>query len=300
MSTTTITLTGLRADNPLAFLAALGTLRVLTLADPDNPPRMGWVMHSGAWRPVVDAGSNYTKEAFSSMVNAALQMFGGRVAFDFADDTCIAPDVFRRFVMQAARQATPDDRRKADFCAAFGCEAYTDRQGRVSDTALRTMSGAGNQHFVAFMRNLCDCTEKDHIQEALFGPWRWNDPPPSMRWDPVDDRRYALRWRDPKRDKIKTVRGANRLAIEGLPMFSTVPSASGVETMGFRGRAWLWPVWQPLIPQPVVQSLIGMAQLYEEPIPMDALREVGVMAVMRSERRTVGQYRNFSPARRAD
>ncbi len=296
----TIVLTGLRADNPLGFLAALGTLRVLTLADPERPPRMGWVMHGGAWRPVVDAGFNLTEEAFSSMVDAALQMFGGRLALDFADDTCIAPDVFRRFVLEAARQATADDRRKADFCAAFGCEAYVDRQGRVSDTALRTMSGAGNQHFVAFMRSLCDCTNRDHVHEALFGPWRWNDPPPSMRWDPVDDRRYALRWRDPKRDKIKTVRGANRLAIEGLAMFSTVPRVGGVETMGFREREWLWPVWEPLIPQPVVQSLLGLAEMYDRPIPTHVLRPLGVVAVLRSQRRTVGQYRNFSPARRAD
>lgn len=294
---TKITLTGLRADNPLAFLAALGTLRVLTLAEPDDPPRMGWTMHGGAWRPVLAWSRTGDPDTLVTELARALTRKGGRAAFDFADDTCTKPDIFRTFVQQAACDATLSDRRMADFAAAFGCEVFLDDQGRVCDTALRTMSGAGNQHFLAFMRTLCENTEETHLREALFGPWRYQDPPPSMRWDPVDDRRYALRWRNPSREKITTVRGANRLAIEALPLFVVVPDIGGVETVAFDRKTWTWPVWEPYIPLEPVASLLAMVHSNAFGGERVKREERGIVAMFSAERVSVGKYRNFSPAR---
>ena len=48
-----ILLKGLDGSNPLAFLAALGTLRTLTVALPDETVRMSWEQADGAWRPRV-------------------------------------------------------------------------------------------------------------------------------------------------------------------------------------------------------------------------------------------------------
>jgi len=47
-----IELVGLDGGNLLGYLAALGTLRVLTLAGPEADVRMSWV-DKGWWRPVV-------------------------------------------------------------------------------------------------------------------------------------------------------------------------------------------------------------------------------------------------------
>ena len=47
-----IELKGLDGSNLLAYLAALGTLRVLTLAEPGRDVRMRWV-DRGYWMPVV-------------------------------------------------------------------------------------------------------------------------------------------------------------------------------------------------------------------------------------------------------
>jgi hypothetical protein len=45
---------GLDGSNLLAFLAAIGALRVLTLARTDNDvPRLGWSNDGGVWRPVL-------------------------------------------------------------------------------------------------------------------------------------------------------------------------------------------------------------------------------------------------------
>src|SRR4051794_39113067 len=50
-SENTILLSGLDGSNPLAFLAALGTLRTLSLALPDDRISMAWRIADGAWRP---------------------------------------------------------------------------------------------------------------------------------------------------------------------------------------------------------------------------------------------------------
>jgi CRISPR-associated endonuclease/helicase Cas3 len=46
-------LDALNGANPLAFLAALGTLRLLTRVLPDFGPRLSWGQRLGAWRPVL-------------------------------------------------------------------------------------------------------------------------------------------------------------------------------------------------------------------------------------------------------
>jgi hypothetical protein len=53
--------------------------------------------------------------------------------------------------------------------------------------------------------------------------WTRRDSTQSFRWDPAEDRRYALRFADPSTDKGLTVHGANRLACIALPLFTAVP-----------------------------------------------------------------------------
>lgn len=74
----------------------------------------------------------------------------------------------------------------------------------------------------------------EHLREALFGPWRYENDGLSMRWDPDDAKEYALRWRDPSIGGVSSVWGANRLAFEALPLFPTVPTEAGLRTTGFR------------------------------------------------------------------
>src|ERR1035438_9206826 len=56
-----IELTGLDGSNLLAYLAALGTLRVLTSAEPERYVRMSWV-DRGYWVPVVHGSSAETPD----------------------------------------------------------------------------------------------------------------------------------------------------------------------------------------------------------------------------------------------
>ena len=79
----------------------------------------------------------------------------------------------------------------------------------MTDTAFRTMSGAGHQHFLGFMRELAVHTTADQLRRALLSRWDYADSRPSLRWDPADYRPHALRADDPSTDPIKTMRGAD-------------------------------------------------------------------------------------------
>jgi hypothetical protein len=161
------------------------------------------------------------------------------------------------------------------------------------------MSGAGHQHFLGFMRTLAAETTVEQLRGALFASWSYSDPPPSLRWDPMDDRRYALRWNEPSSDPIRTVRGANALAIQGLPLFSTQPRGGTLGTTGFsrvsrKGTFFTWPIWEDPLPLDVVRSLLALRELQAESPAPQRLRALGVVEVFRSQRITQGKYRNFT------
>ncbi|HEY5705579.1 MAG TPA: hypothetical protein VIS96_08410 [Terrimicrobiaceae bacterium] len=172
----------------------------------------------------------------------------------------------------------------------------------IEDTEFRTMSGAGHQHFLEFMNVLAKETTAEQLHEALFGPWRYSDSSPTMRWDPEDDRRYALRWDEPSKDPVRTVRGANLLAVAALPLFPTIPlSGRELATTGFRGKgsrgAFItWPIWLGWLALDSIRSLISSRELQDDNASTRLLAFRGIEAVYRSQRITLGKYRNFTPA----
>ena len=296
-----ILLPGLDAANPLAFLAALGVLRVLADALDAREIRMGWSIVDGVWHPRLAGDHIGEPQRVLDVLDAELTR---HTAADVpaADDLTLTPAEFAHYAAQSVGSSGPTRRRGVDFAAALGTEAFADDRGRISDTALRTMSGAGHQHFLKSIRTLMGCTAPDHLRKALFEPWSRADEGPSMRWDPEDDRRYALRWKDPSGDQIRTERGANRLAIEGLRLLTTAVVGSRLLTTGFTGKDsrhtfWMWPVWRPALPVDVVRSLLTDEDLHRchDTEARLRLRQRGVATVFRSQRLTVGKFRNFTP-----
>lgn len=288
----------------LGFLASLGALAALSRAWPERDVRLSWRFHDAAWRPVIHVRDEATDDEIVHALHLALSRgsFGAPIA-SLGDDLPVEATRFAAAAADVAAAATPQDRADADFIAALGSEACVDSRGRVQDTALRTMSGAGHQHFLRSIRQLGELTTEDDLGAALFKAWSYADPGPSMRWDPVDDRRYAYRADDPsssRRFPIRTVRGANRLAVEALPYFPTVPRGRRLLTAGFPesdgGRTLRWPIWKPRLPRTTVRSLLVHPELAATPLRADLLSLLGVVEVFRSRRITVGQHRNFTPA----
>ncbi|HWG06487.1 MAG TPA: hypothetical protein VG271_15860 [Beijerinckiaceae bacterium] len=226
-----------------------------------------------------------------------------RSSFEIGDDLNLQANEFREHLLCADAKACSDDREDADYLAAFGCEACTNDDGTIQDTALRTMSGGGHQHFLKFFRDIVARTDLDHIRRALLQSWDYADDGRglNLRWDPADDRRYAMRWDDPSGDPIKTMRGANRLAIEALPLLPTMPTLPGLATTCFKGSGarhtfFTWPIWDQPISVDVVRSVLA------RPVDLVAAGEseraaMGIVAVYSSQRITIGKFRNFAPAR---
>ena len=306
----TLELMALEAANPLAFLSALGVLRTLERCELGQGVRLSWTRRDG-WRPTLHFDREMTEQRLVETLTAKLAGTEDELQFNaLGDDLTVPPAVFRQFALQAAAIARPHDRVAADFAAAFGCEATKtdddEASSRIQDTALRTMAGAGHQHFVGFMRNIIRATKADHIRKSLFEPWRYDDSVTNLtlRWDPVDDVRYALRWSNPSGDKTRksagSVLGANRLAIEGMPMLPTMPQAGGrLATTGFRGRSsrntyWTWPVWSVPATADTVRVILSLEELQADSPRREELQRRGIDEVYRSQRLTIGKVKNFT------
>ena len=309
---TDLLLGGLSAENPLGFLAALGVLRTATLAAHENRFEMSWELVNGHWQPRLRSSTEIDRAVLIDLLDRQLKDSAGLAAFSLGDDLTINVTDFRDALVRTRLSTSAEDRRNADFLAAFGSDVVESQlngkqTGQIADTDFRTMSGAGHQHFLKTMRIFIKDTGSGHLDKAIFEPWVYDDPlkSHSMRWDPVDDNRYALRWDDPAKDSTKdrsgSVWGGNRLAIEALPLFPTQPRQRKLQTTGFarryRANEFSWPVWSPPIELSAVRSLLSLAQLQEDQPDREFLIRMGIVEVIRSQRITQGKYRNFVTAR---
>jgi hypothetical protein len=283
-----IELAGIDGGNLLAFLAAVGTLRVASLADRTASVRMRWV-ERGRWTPVMGhAGCASNEDLMDLLTRRVCGEETVDEAWKIGDDLRFALDEFAAILREAASQASPDCRATADFLSSFGSEAFGTgpKKEQISDSEFRTMSGAGHQHFLGFMRKLAAGCETGHLRRALFEEWDYGDDGPSLRWDAADFRPHALRAEDPSTDPIKTMRGANRLAIEALPLFPTAPGLRRLRTIGFGERdgdaAVAWPIWRDALDLETVASLMASARLWDG--GRDELASMGICQVYEARR----------------
>jgi hypothetical protein len=267
--------------------------------------RIKWAPHGSSYAPILSGSAVANRDTVLNQLHTALTASAGHYSITIDKDLKISCERFRALAEHAVQDFLAEtDTRAAAMVAAFGCDMIGNEEGQIEDTAFRTMSGAGHQHFLQFMDVLAKETTLDHLREALFGPWLYRDPSPVMRWDSEDDRRYALRWDEPSKDPVRTVRGANRLAIASLPLFPVVPvPGNAVATTGFIGRGSrdtfvTWPIWQSWLGLDSVRSLLSLMELQErQPNVASVLRARGVSAVYRSQRiNPTSKYRNFTPA----
>ncbi len=355
-------LPGLDGANPLAFLAAVGTLRLADKAFPGT--RLRWQL-AGVWHPILELPGPLTGESLVQHLHtfthrtadptAAAGVKGlekehqrRKKAMEKATDAikkrklrgkdrelAVAEEVtplerevqtartewlaaldaavpapflslgksiavpkeeFARFAVRSAERLHRDglgERADADFCPAFGCEVSTDQYGRITPTQFQLITGSGHQFFLDTLASLMREVGVEHLHRALFGPWEYSDPRLSFRWDPLDDRRYAVSWDDPSSTEVRTEHGANLLAAFALPLFPVVPYEGGAETTGFShtNREWhfSWPVWKTACGVDVVRSLFALEHLHNSETDRVKLSAVGVSSVFRTRKFEVGR-----------
>lgn len=204
----------------------------------------------------------------------------------------------------AVDAATPAVRRWVDLCASFGVE---DAAERMKATPFALASGSGHQHFLGTAGDLMVGCRDEHFRKALIEPWIPSDEGFSFRWDPDDDRRYALRAEDPtaSNNNPKTLWGANRLAFEALRLFPCVRGRDGIATVGWRhddeSDVWRWPLWSCDLSLPVIASFVANRDIWDEgEEARRRLRGRGAFSVFQTRRIAIGkaptQKLNFTPA----
>lgn len=303
-------LNGLDGSNPLAFLAALGTALTSSRFCPDI--RLSW-QEDGGWRPLL-SGLNGNKDEFPAALHEGLSI-ATTYPFDIEKKLPFSYDAFPFELTRNLTKTTYEDRRSADLLAGFGSDVHCDNEGNIADTSLRMVRSGDSkgQGLLAYALAIRSRIKVVDLYRTLFAPWDYGDDDYSFRWDPVEDQRYALRWYDPspqanKKYGLRTMRGANILALEALALFPVQPQAQGVATTGFfkyrerreRKEFFTWPIWESPLTMDVVRSLLTLPELHQSQPARESMRRRGISEIYRCERIAPNKYyKNFSPAQPA-
>lgn len=306
-------LKGLDGKSSLGFLAAIGTLRIASLAWPDFRCCMNWKKAGGSWYPELFIETEEDIDISSGLANQLAKM-RDHDAFTFTDDLSISPDQFAQKTLKAVQNINAKDRRFVDFLAAFGMGILgQEKKKKMSCTAFRLL-GVAQTSFMGSIRIICRDTTIEHVLKAMNNTWHYSDPASeghTMRWDPRDDVRRALRWNkpsgDPARKRQGSEWGANRLAIEGLPLLPTMPVGDRLETTGFtrykkikgvkyNSVYWSWPIWEGKADIDIVRSMLALSELQDEHPDRVKLSKRGICEIYRCQRIAQGKYMNFTPA----
>ena len=295
-----VSLVGLDGANPLGFLAALGAFALLTART--AAVSMVWRSTALGWRPTL-AGVGLGPADLVDALHGAVQA-ASMEAFEVDDRLPFSAAALAAAMQTHVAAATPARRRTIDFLAAFGCEIHVEKNGDFQGTRLRMVrsgdsAGQGLPVYAKAMRRKLTAAR---LQRALFEPWDYRDQAFSLRWDPLEDQRYALRWGDPSKSGRRTMLGANCLAVEALRLFPAQPGARRAETVGFGRNAqrqvhFSWPLWEAPIQLDVCAALLAQADWHAERFDARRMQALGVGAVYRSRRIQQNQYySNFAPA----
>ena len=223
------------------------------------------------------------------------------VYYDFAQDFLDKPSRLNRIAI--------------DMLASFGSDAVVARESngkeksQIEVTPFCFIKGSGNQFFLDTARDLMNkvATKDEELDKALLSQeWDYLDETLSMRWDPLDDRRYALMDIDPSdsKNKSRTVWMANLLAYRALALFPSAPVRGQLKTTGWirleeskkKRNVFTWPIWEKPIGVETIRSLLQHSELAQKSPSLEKLMPLGVRFCFRAERIQAGKFFNFSPA----
>jgi len=318
-------LDGIEPDNLLAFLALLGLLRALDADDRERGnadrlhSRTAWTLDSPPLRPVLVLSRSVTQEQLLEAVCRGIDILAKSYDFGGQKDLNYSRAEARGKLKENAISARLNQRDRVDLLAALTSDAAIkdDKDEIVDPTPLCLLFGQGHQHFLDRLasvpleaappprkRGVAGLvTAQRCLEEALFLPWKRNDPTSSFRWDPNEDVRYALMAGDPTDGAYKsgTQHGANRLATIGLGLLTVAPEVRAGRVRpsvigGSRsasGFSFAWPVWRDPASLAAIRALLVHPALREP----SKMAHLSVDHVLVSQRISVGKFMNFTRAR---
>jgi len=301
-------LAGLEGSNPLGFLAALGVLQVLGSDERGAGLCMEWRASESAWTPALSTqdggviGEDWVLQTLESGLSLDVKSHSAHLLARLSEDK----NGSRRLVfLEQLDAGNSANRDRMDWLAALASDFAPSQETNQLQTARR------DNHYKN-LASIIKATTKEHLRRSLFARWDYADAlaNQSLHLDPGEDRRYAYQWNMPSGDRDRQrfggMLGANRLAIEAISLFTSIPEGGALKTVGFTGNRandtrWSWPIWSPPLSLPIIRSVLCLADLQAEPIDglrRLRLREQGIVAVFRSSRILVQKTPNFTPAQR--
>ncbi len=252
-------LTGLRNTNLQGYLAALGVVKLIPQA------RLGWdkltgcAVLEGVENPVMElekllkVQDPYARlmwlSAKSDEAKQLKHLTGKKKGLDKAEQKAINAQIktindhhsVEKFRDQQAANApadwgTPDD--------VFWLQGLWSPEGESNQLNLMGKGNSPKGFFGALAKSR-ECIinkgrAKDKLNEALFGPWRHEDPVGAMKWE-MESIGYGPRHRGDKKPSDtpqRSVAAAQWLAGEGLPVVGCVTDTEIDLPLWFRPEAY--------------------------------------------------------------
>jgi CRISPR-associated endonuclease/helicase Cas3 len=325
-------LPGLDGANPLAFLAAVGTLVVADAVSQSGQqppwlsgrPVLSWGIETGAYTPVLHLSgeppspNEFTDFLAENLVRSPDDHAAKLVIGVLEKKIAVAKQITKQKLDSNAwvelfkptreqfrtqcRHRSSSDRSSLDWVTALSClscESVEDDSSQLQTVRVDYLLGN--------LRSIMERTTAEHLRRALFVPWDYADAldNQSLHWEPSEDRRHAYQWHmpsgDPTRKKRGGMLGANRLALEAWPLFPSFSAGDRVTTRGFKGsRAkdtfFTWPLWKQPLGIDAVASLLSLKYLQSDYPESTLFRYFNITTAFRVQRILVGKTPNFTTA----
>lgn len=294
-----IVLSALRGRNPLGLFAALGALDVATRSLPDRSVTLRW---TEALEPTAVLSGPDSLDHLVALCDADRARWASSPILTWGpsgtplDDLKPEREQLRLWTDEIIGVAVRSkERADVDLFGALVAEGAVARKGDSKPTAFHFT--AGQQRFLAMVRDLRAGVDAERLAEALVGPWRYDSTLPVLGWDARGERIYALRGADPAKEKKLGVPGADWLAFVGLRFFPVAARNGRLLTTGCTGRwkeeRFTWPLWHVHLTSMVVGSLVADGNLAK--LGVTERRQLGVCELLQApiRRSDQGGYGSF-------
>lgn len=291
-------LSGLIGTNPLGFLASLGVLDAITRQSTDSSISLNWtdsLVPHALINGIED--KHYLLELLDKdrlqWVNSQVLTGASRFPLDEIKPSEEelqewADEVYSKCCDLQARSV-------ADLWCALVAEGALAKTGDTKPTHLHFL--AGNQKFLQIVRELSEKVTVDLLEEAVFGPWRYDSKLPNLRWDVRGERIYALTAKNPSVEKAMSVPGANWLAFLGLRFFPVALVGGSLRTTGcepnWKKSSFTWPLWNKSLNSDVIRSVIASSSLKKMSLSEQRARGISNIYCSPIRRTDQGGYGTF-------
>ena len=295
---TEISLPALDGINPLGFLAALGVLDTLTGAVPHATLR--W---TDDLVPHAIVGGVGDINELLDVLELDREAWADSVVLGFPAESPLAdakPSSEKLRGWFEAVAAVPK-RREADLLCSLVAEGAADGNGKNAKPTHFHFT-AGRQQFLDMVRTLVSGVSREHLREAVLGPWSYASKLPSLSWDAGSERIYAVRATNPSDDTRLGVPGADWLAFRGLVFYPVRTLRESLRTTAcdddWKRGAFRWPLWPVPASRDVVWSLVADRTLVSPRVDQRSsavLHERGINFVLQApiKRNDQGGYGSF-------